>query len=292
MDTSFRIDGGGRLRRRRWRYHGGLVERDRSGEMGVGGREAGRVWVPAGDPTRVYWRGVDPRVWIRQRVGIGTGAKPFAGITIMGGGGTGASSGTIQIGPAPRPVKTSYGVFIVSTETGGGGLPSFGLFTGQQVYTVYLDMRDDERDTVPSWTIEFAAIRGTTVQATRVRTKTRRRGSFVAFPSRQETTGIPGRVGPTGLGKTVIVYSIINTEGRMEQLEIKDSPDPRLNDFVLDALREWVFRPAILEGSPVPVKALLGIPLGLPPIKEVFYVWICLDRAALLAGSRFTGCSC
>ena len=62
----------------------------------------------------------------------------------------------------------------------------------------------------------------------------------------------------------VIVYTVINVEGKMEQMSVMESPDPLLNQLVLDALRQWVFRPGLLNGVPVAVKALLGIPLWLP----------------------------
>ena len=50
----------------------------------------------------------------------------------------------------------------------------------------------------------------------------------------------------------------------MEQMSVMESPDPLLNRLVLDALRQWVFRPGLLNAAPVSVKALLGIPLWLP----------------------------
>jgi hypothetical protein len=198
--------------------------------------------------------------------GAGTGKKPFAGITIVGGSGTaGASTNSIRVTPPPRPVKTSYGLFIVSTENSGGGLPSFGLFTDEQVYTVYLDMREKTTDQAPSWTLEFAVLRGTTVKANEDEDENGgREGLLLPFPAVKKRPEPPPQLVRPHLGKTLIVYAIINTQGRMEQIEIKDSPDASLNEFVLKALSQWVFRPAVFEGEPVTVKALLGIPLWLP----------------------------
>ena len=64
----------------------------------------------------------------------------------------------------------------------------------------------------------------------------------------------------------VIVYAIINIEGKMEQMVVKDSPDARLNEPVLKALGKWVFRPAQRDGEVVPAKVLLGIPVWAPPV--------------------------
>jgi outer membrane biosynthesis protein TonB len=45
----------------------------------------------------------------------------------------------------------------------------------------------------------------------------------------------------------------------MEQLSIKQSPDPALNEPVLSALRKWSFRPARRNGEIIPAKILLGV---------------------------------
>jgi hypothetical protein len=50
----------------------------------------------------------------------------------------------------------------------------------------------------------------------------------------------------------------------MEQISIKDSPDPSLNELLVNSLQKWVFRPAQLNGRPVPAKVLIGVPLSLP----------------------------
>ena len=61
-----------------------------------------------------------------------------------------------------------------------------------------------------------------------------------------------------------MVYAIINTDGKMEQVSVKESPDTQLNEPVLNALAKWIFRPGELNGERVAVKVLLGIPLSLP----------------------------
>ena len=62
----------------------------------------------------------------------------------------------------------------------------------------------------------------------------------------------------------VIVYGIVNKEGKIEHMSIQESPDPLLNQPVLDALSKWVFLPGLLNGVPVAVQALLGVPLWTP----------------------------
>ena len=64
----------------------------------------------------------------------------------------------LRLGPA------HYGqLSVVSTENSGGGLPYFGVFSDEQIRTVYLDMRQRETDETPLWILEFAVPGNTAV---------------------------------------------------------------------------------------------------------------------------------
>jgi len=201
----------------------------------------------------------------------GSGAKAFAGITISGttGSATASSGPALVVG---RPLQTSYGISVISTESSGGGLPSFGVFENEQIYTVYLDMRQTERDSAPTWTLEFAVLReaGTPASFT-TNLDESRKGLVLPFPVVKQAPVLPADVAGRYSGRMIVVYAIINTAGEIEQMTIKDSPDPLLNAPVLEALHHWKFRPAVLEGNPVAMKALFGIPVwnsvtgGTPP---------------------------
>ncbi len=202
--------------------------------------------------------------------GWGAGSSPskgaLAGITIVGGvGGTGASVNSVPDSRIPHPLQTRYGLIVVSTENSGGGLPYFGVFSNAQINTVYLDMRQTETDTAPFWTLEFVVPRGTAIQANPAKELDESYEGFVLpVPVVKEQPALPLELVRRHIGKMVIVYTVINVEGKMEQTSVKESPDPLLNQPVLDALSKWVFRPGVLNGDPVAVKALLGIPLWLP----------------------------
>ncbi len=202
--------------------------------------------------------------------GSGPGKGPFAGITIVGGvGGTGAASSpaprvTTSPAPSPRPLQTNYGLYVVSTEGSGGGLPFFDVFAGGQVYTVYLDMRETEMDLAPSWTLEFAVPRGLAAEVNPLEGPPHGpQGLVLPFPAVKERPALPAELVRGYEGRMIIVYGVINAEGRMEELSVKESPDPLLNEPVLSSLGKWVFRPALLNGKPVSVRLLLGIPLSL-----------------------------
>jgi len=175
------------------------------------------------------------------------------------GAGAGAVTQTQTQAQVARPLQTSYGVFVVSTESSGGGLPTFGVFSNEQVYTAYLDMRQSASESAPSWTVEFAVAREATPSA--AVDVSPNRGLVLPFPVIKKKPVFPIELVRRHLSKLIIVYAIINVEGKMEQLTVKDTPDPVLSAPVIEALSEWVFKPAALNGVSVPVKVLLGIPL-------------------------------
>jgi TonB family protein len=153
---------------------------------------------------------------------------------------------------------------VISTEDSGGGLPSFGVFSNQPIYTVYLDMRQTENDSCPSWTLEFAVISEPDKSANAADQSRSLQGLVLPFPALKERPVLPAELVRQHLGKMVIVYGVVNTGGEIEQLSVKESPDALLDQPVLDALSRWKFRAAQLNGDPVSVKLLLGIPLWLP----------------------------
>ncbi len=94
-----------------------------------------------------------------QGSGMGAGSAPggggFPGITIQGG--RYGNTGNMQAKVEPRR-QISYNMNIVSTASSGGGLPELGVFQNEKVYTVYLDMRADDEDPTPSWTLQYAVL--------------------------------------------------------------------------------------------------------------------------------------
>jgi TonB family protein len=192
----------------------------------------------------------------------GNSADTFAGITILGGtSGTNTNSANIiSIGGTPPPVQTSYGVTIVSTETSGGGLPQFGVFSNEPIYSVYVDMRRTVNDVAPSWTFEYAVLKTSADHRTDDAGRTQQ-GLVLPFPIVKEEPTFSAELRRKYLGRRIIVFAIINADGKFEQVSIKDSPDPVLNESVISAISKWIFRPAKLNGESVPVKALFGIPL-------------------------------
>ncbi|HUG44285.1 MAG TPA: energy transducer TonB [Acidobacteriota bacterium] len=199
-----------------------------------------------------------------EGVGAGGGAAPLSGITIIGGAtGGGIAQSPVVLARTTLPVRSSYGIFVLSTETSGGGLPTFGVFENQQVYTVYLDMNEGETDSAPMWILEYG-VPAATAHVSLRESEESDQGLVLPFPVVKRHPDLPSELVEGHRGNMVIVYGRIAADGRLEEVSIKQSPDPLLNAPVLDALSQWKFRPALLDGTPVSAGMLMGIPLGPP----------------------------
>ena len=203
--------------------------------------------------------------------GSGTSSSPgknvFPGITIIGGTVDNRMAGNPSSNARTSlPLQTSYGITVLSASS-GGGLPNLGVFSSEQVYTAFLDMRDDRSDRAPSWTVEYALLQPIPSQVNGASKRGRgEQGDVLPFPAIKEQPAMPAELVRRYPRQLVIVYAIINIEGKIEQMVVKDSPDARLNEPVLKALGKWVFRPAQRDGEIVPAKVLLGIPVWAPPV--------------------------
>ena len=154
-------------------------------------------------------------------------------------------------------------------------------------------MRQGETDSSPLWTLEFAVPGNTAVQKSpdpeldesQQREETeegdeiqeegdesqredKNQDRFVLpVPVVKEPPALAIELVRRHLRQMVIVYAVINVEGKMEQMAVMESPDTLLHQPVLEALSQWVFQPGLLNDVPVPVRSLLGIPLwvSVPP---------------------------
>jgi len=187
--------------------------------------------------------------------GAGPGPGPFAGMTIQGAE---SPAGAIAI-PSPsnsspsNQAPNAYGMTIISTGNSGGGVGDFGIFHDEAVFTVYLNPAEGKDDPSPPWPLQYAALDPAGGGL---------RDLLPPFASKKQTPVWPADLLTRYKGQQIVVFGIINTEGKMEHLIVLQSPDARLSDVLLAALRQWLFRPANLNGEPVPLKAVLGVPIS------------------------------
>jgi len=189
--------------------------------------------------------------------GAGAGSAPgsggFHGITIQGGTYGNGNNGSIVVA-APRPPKP-YQMNIVSTANSGGGLPDLGFFHNEKVYTVFLDMRSDEFDSTPSWTLQYAVLQPEDEGTDAVKilgTPTPPYATLKDIP--EFSSDVVKQCGR----EQIIMSAIMDTSGRLKQIAVLRSPAADVIAPLAEALQHWMFEPAKIDGRPVALKVLLG----------------------------------
>jgi TonB family protein len=191
--------------------------------------------------------------------GSGSGSSPFPAIMIQGGSGGGSRSLAGTPGAMAAQAQTKYEITIVASGASGGGFKDFGVFRDEASYTVYLDMADAGING-STWTLQYALY----VHPARNSSAPAEHGHGLVVPPYATLKSLPRfshEAAGRGRGGTIVVFGVINPQGRFEDLQIMQSPDANLNQFLLDALSKWTFRAAEVDGTQVPVKILLGVPV-------------------------------
>ena len=182
--------------------------------------------------------------------GSGSGTGSFPGITIQGGEGNPAETPAFSIAQ-----QTPYNMTVVSTASSGGGLEDFGVFDNERVFTVYVPMKRTPDAEDPTWTLQYSLLKddSASVQADQ---------QVVApSPVMREWPQLPPDLEKKYAQRQVVIYAVVDKEGKVGRISVKQTPDIRVSDPIVQALSKWVFRPAQLNSQPVAVKVLLGIPL-------------------------------
>jgi len=187
--------------------------------------------------------------------GVGPGAGPFAGMTIQGGEGP---TGAITIPPPSKPPAevqegASYDITIISTGNSGGGVGDFGVFHDEAVFTVYLNPATAADDPASPWPLQYAVLDAAGVAL---------QDLLPPSPVKKQAPVWPPDLFARYSGQEIVVYAIIDTDGKMRHLKALQSPNAHLSEALLAALEQWLFRPATMNGKPVAVKAVLGVPVS------------------------------
>jgi hypothetical protein len=192
----------------------------------------------------------------------GTGTSPFPSIMIQGGSGGSGSRASNRVTPTGKP-QNSYGITIVASGASGGGFKDYGIFKEGASYTVYVDMADAGLRS--SWTMQYAMDLHSSDPS-----DPPPQPNGVLVPPFALTKTIPhftAEESRRSRGGTILVFGVIDAKGKWETLRVMHTPDPGLNKALLDALTKWTFQPAQLDGSPVPVKLLLGVVVNSIPVE-------------------------
>jgi len=183
--------------------------------------------------------------------GSGSGTGSFPGITIQGG-----EDATAENTNPPKfsiEQQAPYGMTVVSTASSGGGLEDFGVFHDERIFTVYIPMKRSEEEEDPTWTLQYALQDDSAENAT---------GQVLApAPATREWPEIPPALQQKYAHRQVVISALVDREGKVSTVTVKRTPDTRVSTPIAQALSKWIFHPAQINGQPVAVKVLFGIPL-------------------------------
>jgi hypothetical protein len=168
------------------------------------------------------------------------------------GGGQGTSSGSGS-GDQPTtahitlPADGKFGVVVVGASLEEKFPEVAKVWSGRLVYTVYLHVGLSS-----SWILQYSIAGGAEASAG---------GNIVHLDAPWPYNIVRPNIPPGAINAdALMVRGFVNQAGRFEQLAVAFPPQFEETQFVLDALRQWQFRPAVQNGQAARVEVLLIIP--------------------------------
>ena len=171
------------------------------------------------------------------------GSSGAGGISISGGS-PGRNRG---LGSRSAPMSRSYGMTIISGGSSGGAGRDMGVFDrNETVFSVAIPMGDAGGG--PDWPMQYAMLNHGDPGA----------GLLVPpFAQKKVAATIHRTQLAAGQGP-VFVSGVIDETGKLQSLRSIRAQDAR-SQPAIQALQQWQFLPAQLDGRPVASKVLIGV---------------------------------
>lgn len=176
--------------------------------------------------------------------GKGTpGSSGTGGISISGG----SSGRNGELGSRSAPMSRSYGITIISGGSSGGAGRDMGVFErSETVFSVAIPMGDAGGG--PDWPMQYAMLNHGGPGA----------GLLVPpFAQKKVAATMPRTQFAAGQGP-IFVSGVIDETGKLQSLRTIRAQDAR-SQSAIQALQQWEFLPAQLDGRPVASKVLIGV---------------------------------
>jgi TonB family protein len=202
--------------------------------------------------------------------GAGSNSLP-ASVSISGGnsrsttggngiGGNGNAAG-LKLNLDPKPLLPSRPDAMNSLRKGpsvvGNIDPSISpdkILSGKEVYTMHIDM-PNLTSVSGSWVLNFAQLDERFPRSAQPQSR-------LAAPvlERKVDPKYPPAFVKAHVEGEVILYAIIRKDGSVDGIQRVRGLEPQLDQNAIEALKEWKFSPAIRDGAPVDIEAVVHIP--------------------------------
>jgi protein TonB len=123
------------------------------------------------------------------------------------------------------------------------------VFGDRRFYAMTLNM-PNLNSVTGSWVIRFAELKAADKQ-----------GELLApVPTEKSDPGYPLELIRANVHGSVTLRAVIHSDGRVGDVTVLNSADDRLDSYAASALSRWKFLPALKEGKPVALEAVVVIP--------------------------------
>jgi hypothetical protein len=154
--------------------------------------------------------------------------------------------GTASVTELRQPVDGQFGAVVVGASIAEKYPETMQLWAGRLAYTVYLHMGLEK-----NWVLQYAVVRdASSVSGNATQ-------PHAPWPYLMER---PTLAAGDFNSDAVMVHGLLNTSGHFEGLAVVFPTDFSQAKFVLSALQQWRFRPALQDGKIIAVEVLLIIP--------------------------------
>lgn len=177
--------------------------------------------------------------------GLFVGApKSGAGSEVAGNGGSGSGSSEprLTVNAGSRAVAREM-------DTNQQTDDERRVFAGRKSYSMTLNM-PNLNSAGGSWVMHFVELKDDKVSG----------DLFAPVPTHTADPGYPLELMKSNVHGTVMLSAVIHSDGRVSEVAVVNGIDDRLDQYACAALLRWQFLPALRNGSPVPLKAVVMIP--------------------------------
>jgi hypothetical protein len=178
-----------------------------------------------------------------------TGAAGQGGANGLSGVGASVTSGASQptVVHITLPKDGKFGVVVVGSSVAEDYPETVHLWSGRLAYTVYLHV-----GVAKNWILQYSVPRSQDAASA---------GSSVSRPDAPWPYDITRpSIDAEANADAIMVHGFVNTAGRFEQLAVVFPSELAEAKFLLHALQQWQFRPAMQNGQATMVEVLIIIP--------------------------------
>jgi hypothetical protein len=173
--------------------------------------------------------------------------KVDAGASQAGGNPSNTDGAAHSTSRIKAPQDGTFGLVVVGASPEDQFPEASGLWSGRMVYTVYLHV-----GTTRNWILQYSQPRSVEVGPN---------GNTTSLESPWPTDMVvPNLAGDAINADALMVHGVLNKEGRFEDLAVVFPTQFAMTSFVLNALKQWEFRPAVANGLATAIEVLLIIP--------------------------------